>query len=158
MPNCQLSLAENVFGNCSKLENVNIKDISSWCETDFGNIYSNPLYYAKNLILNGNTIEGNLVIPDGTKKIALMAFFDCNGLTSVTVPDSVTSIGEKAFCDCDNLTSVYCKSKTPPTGGSNMFDLNGWERKIYVPTISVDEYKALTCWSDYASYIIGYDF
>ena len=158
MPNCQLSLAENVFGNCSKLENVNIKDISSWCETDFGNIYSNPLYYAKNLILNGNTIEGNLVIPDGTKKIALMAFFDCNGLTSVTVPDSVTSIGEKAFCDCDNLTSVYCKSKTPPIGGSNMFDLNGWERKIYVPTISVDEYKALTCWSDYASYIIGYDF
>ncbi len=34
------------------------------------------------------------------------AFYDCNGLTSVTIPNSVTSIGSSAFYDCTSLTSV----------------------------------------------------
>lgn len=30
--------------------------------------------------------------------------------------------------------------------------------KIYVPTASVSAYKAASHWSDYASYIVGYEF
>lgn len=37
-----------------------------------------------------------------------------------------------------------------------MFYNNASGRKIYVPTESVEAYKA--GWSDYASYIEGYDF
>ena len=39
-----------------------------------------------------------------------------------------------------------------------MFDNNASGRKIYVPTASVDAYKAAKGWKDYADYIVGYDF
>ena len=39
-----------------------------------------------------------------------------------------------------------------------MFNSNASGRKIYVPTKSVDAYKRTSYWSDYESYIYGYDF
>jgi hypothetical protein len=56
------------------------------------------------------------------------------------------------------LTSVYCKPTTPPTAGNDIFYINASGRKIYVPTESVEAYKSAEYWSDYANYIVGYDF
>ena len=39
-----------------------------------------------------------------------------------------------------------------------MFDYNASDRKIYVPYASVDTYKAVSYWSDYADYLVAYDF
>lgn len=39
-----------------------------------------------------------------------------------------------------------------------MFSSNASGRKFYVPTASVEAYKAASQWSDYASYIVGYDY
>jgi hypothetical protein len=39
-----------------------------------------------------------------------------------------------------------------------MFSHNASGRKIYVPTASVNAYKAASGWSDYASDIEGYNF
>ena len=75
-------------------------------------MYSNPLYYAHNLYLNGELIE-NLVVPDGVTSIGDWTFAGC-GLTSVTIPDSVTSIGESAFTNCSSLTKV------------NISDISAW--------------------------------
>ncbi len=58
---------------------------------------------------------------------------------------------------CDGLTSIYCKALTPPSIAANSFKLNSY-LKIYVPTESVDAYKAATGWKEYSSYIYGYDF
>jgi hypothetical protein len=70
----------------------------------------------------------------------------------------VTLINEFAFKDCSALTSVYCKPTTPPTigGGGKPFNNNASNRKIYVPTASVDTYKGTTTWKDYT--ITGYDY
>ncbi len=63
----------------------------------------------------GDKYNGAIVIPAEIEhngrtykvtSIAVEAFWDCDGLTSVTIPGSVTSIGNRAFQDCDNLTSV----------------------------------------------------
>ena len=105
----------------------------------------------------------SITIPDSVTEIGEYAFRGCTSLTSVTIGNGVTSIGQRAFYNCTSLTEVYCKPTTPPTAAGyysrwNAFDNNASERKIYVPTASVEVYKSADWWSDYASDIVGYDF
>lgn len=66
---------------------------------------------------------------------------------------------KKGNCaNCTSLTSVYCKATTPPEGCEDMFCDNADGRKIYVPTGSVDTYKAADYWKEYANDIVGYNF
>ena len=82
----------------------------------------------------------------------------CICMDRKTAASGVTSIGVSAFYYCDSLTSVYCEATTPPTGDSSMFGENASDRKIYVPTESVEAYKSASGWSEYADAIVGYDF
>ena len=101
----------------------------------------------------------SVTIPDSVTMIVISAFRDCDALTSVTIPDSVTTIGSYAFYNCDALKEVYCEPTTPPSlGNSSVFDNNSSDRKIYVPTASVDTYKAASRWSEYADAIEPYNF
>ena len=112
-------------------------------------------------ILQSNIYEngvGVLTFDDAITSIGNMAFLYCSTLASITIPDSVTEIYQSAFYYCLSLAKVYCKPTTPPTGDGDMFDRNANGRKIYVPTESVDAYKAAEWWSDYSSAIVGYDF
>lgn len=94
----------------------------------------------------------NLTICKGLNTIKENAFFKCN-FRSVTIPESVTSIEKDAFYFCESLESIYCKPLTPPRIGSSAFSFNASGRKIYVPAISVDEYK--TSWNTYKNSIIS---
>ena len=105
IPNSVTSIGVSAFYNCSNLSKVHIFDIAAWCNIDFGNDGSNPLYYAHNLYLNDILIT-DLVIPDNVTSISDYAFSSCIRLTSVTIPNSVTSIGDSAFSGCSGLTSV----------------------------------------------------
>jgi hypothetical protein len=142
--------------------------------------YSNPLYYAKNLYLNG-TLVTRLTIPSDVTKILPYAFTNADCLKVVTIHDNVTWIEYSAFDDCDELTNVsigsgilkifdrafyscdklglvYCKAVNPPISGYRMFHNNASGRKIYVPSASVDAYKSNSYWRDYSGTIYGYDF
>lgn len=107
----------------------------------------------------------NITIPDSVITIEQQAFRNCYGLTSVVIPPSVKYVDSVIFVECTNLSSVYCQRKSPPghpLGYPNypkdMFLYNAPDRKIYVPTESVDVYKAALGWSEYADAIVGYDF
>ena len=91
-------------------------------------------------------------IPNSVTKIGDAAFVDCASLTSIDIPNSVTSIGEEAFRECISLTSVTVNAITPPTLGTKVF-MNTNDCPIYVPSASVNAYKAATNWSYYASRI-----
>ena len=108
IPNSVTSIGEWAFYGCKSIEAVYITDIAAWCNISFSDYYSNPLYYAKNLYLNGQLVT-ELVIPEGVTTIGDYAFYYCKSLTSITIPDSVTSIGDYAFSSCTSLTSIKYK-------------------------------------------------
>ena len=66
----------------------------------------NPLVILGRTLIDGQTCEGNVVIPDSVTNIGDYAFDKCDSLTSITILDSVTSIGKEAFYYCENLDSV----------------------------------------------------
>ena len=105
-------IADDAFNRCSGLNKVNISDIKAWCNINFVNYTSNPLYYAKNLYLNDTKIT-DLVIPNSVTSIGKYAFYGCD-LTSVTIQNEQLKIGSNAFAS-DNCNNIFCSSKTPPT-------------------------------------------
>ena len=105
IPDSVTSIGNSAFYNCTSLTSVHISDIAAWCNISFVDGYSNPLYYAKNLYLNGNLVT-ELVIPNSVTSIGNSAFYNCTSLTSVTIGNGVTSIGSSAFEGCSSLTSV----------------------------------------------------
>ena len=99
----------------------------------------------------------SVTIGNSVTTIENYAFYGCSKLTSVTIGDSVTTIEKQAFYYCTSLKAVYCKPTTPPTGGDRMFDYNASGRKIYVPASDdnsiINAYKAKQYWRDYKNYI-----
>ena len=112
IPDSVTSIGSSAFFGCSGLAGVYITDLAAWCRISFDNHTANPLYYAKNLYLNGTLVEGELVIPDSVTSIGSYAFFGCSGMTGITIPDSVTNIGRYAFSSCNGLTSVTFRNTT----------------------------------------------
>ena len=102
--NSVTSFDENAFQYCDTLTSLYYTgNIADWCEISwrYKGIQTGYTFY-----IDGETIEGELIIPDGVTSIGDYAFAGCTGLTSVIIPDSVTSIGESVFHSCSGLTSI----------------------------------------------------
>lgn len=106
IPSSVTTIGWNAFYVCTGITKVNITDLAAWCNIDFKVNYSNPLYYAHNLYLNGKLIE-ELIIPDSITALKQYVFYYCTGITSVSFHEKLTYVGEYAFYECDNLTDIY---------------------------------------------------
>ncbi|WOD44624.1 leucine-rich repeat domain-containing protein [Hwangdonia lutea] len=82
-----------------------------------------------NVAVSGNNgqYSGDIVIPStvtyasvvyAVTAIRGVAFYNCNGLTSVTLPNSITTIGDSAFSNCTSLTSINVPSSVTSIGHS----------------------------------------
>ena len=90
-------------------------------------------------------------LPSTIENIGNQAFYNCKLLDDVVIPDKVSVIGGEAFRKCSNLKSLTFKSATPATLGTDVFAELPENYVLYVPTESVDAYKA--AWSQYADHI-----
>ncbi|MEE1365723.1 MAG: leucine-rich repeat protein, partial [Muribaculaceae bacterium] len=139
--NSVTSIGDYAFEGCSGLTIVYINDLEAYCNIEFANYNANPVYYAKNLYLNGSLIE-DLVIPEGVAKISDYSFRGLNHIKTVTIPNSVTSIGYRAFYGCSGLTSIEIPNSVTSIGG----DAFGWCSGLTSVTIG----NSVTSIGDYA--------
>ena len=138
LPNNLSSIGDYVFHNCYNLSNVTLP---SGVKSIAGYTFNNC-----NCLLH-------VTIPSGVISVGNSAFNGCYSLTSVTIPSAVTSMDNRAFYACYYMTEYHIKPTTPPTIGTNVFYRIASDCKIYVPSASVNTYKAASEWSTYASQI-----
>ena len=137
LPNSLIEIGEEAFYACSVLYSVVIpNNVTSIGRLAFCSCGLRDVTFGNSV----TTIEAN-------------AFVRCEKLRTVTLPSSVTSLGDGAFSHCHVLGTVTCKATIPPTMGNAVFGDDRWLTAIYVPSGSVDAYKAADGWKDYASLI-----
>ena len=136
MPDSVEYLGEDAFYDCSSLTSVTLS--------------SGITYIRKDAFSYCRTLSG-ITIPQSVERIGYGAFWG-SGLRTINIPSSVTRIDESAFRNCNHLLSVTVNAVTPPTLGSYAFDNTG-DCPIYVPCEAIDDYKAASGWSTYASRI-----
>lgn len=137
LPNSITYIGMYAFAACEGLFSINIPNSVTLIETG--------------VFLRCKALE-SIIIPNSITSIKHEAFSNCKSLISVNIPNSVTEIGDRAFYGCNELTSVTIKALIPPQINNSTFqDTN--LTNIYVPSDSVDAYKAAPIWSDYADVI-----
>ena len=137
VPDSVISIGNYTFYSCSNLTSITIP-----------NSVTNIGHYTFQIC--GLT---SVTIPNSVTSIGDAAFHSCHQLASCTIGSGVTNIDVQIFHSCDSLTSVTVEAIIPPTLGDSAFEDNASGRKIYVPSTSVDAYKAASGWSYYASAI-----
>ena len=120
IPEGMTSIGGGAFAGCDSLIAVHISSLEVWCNIDFASSSANPLYYAKNLYLNGELVT-ELTIPNSVTAIKDYAFDSYPSLTAITIPEDskLTSIGYDAFYDCSSLKTVINYSDLPLQRGSS---------------------------------------
>ncbi len=147
IPSSITYVEHNAFEGCTSLDSVKINDLFSWCGIDFYDHYSNPLFFANHLYLNGDEIK-NLMIPTGLTEIKWIAFENCSGLNSIFIPSSVTKIGNFAFSGCNEVEHVSVEWESPITQFARDFT-NRANATLYVPFGSKEAYLLADYWKEF---------
>ena len=93
------------FDGCVNIKNVHISDLSNWCNIEFSDKLSNPLYYADGLYLNDELVT-DVVLPDQIDTVKAYTFAGYDNLKSLVIPKSVTSINCGTLVDCNGIISL----------------------------------------------------
>lgn len=141
MPNSLTSIGASAFSNCIQMKEIVIP-------TNVRTIGKYAFYYCY-------AADSGVTIPEGITELQEYTFAACRKVPSVILSSTITSIGNRCFNGCTGLTDVTCNATTPPSMGENVFNNTQSLTNIYVPSSSVDAYKAASGWSDYASIITG---
>ena len=102
-------IEQNAFSNTEKLENVYFKgSISDWCNIEFENEKSNPMFYAENFYTyeaNQFKLVTSFKLPSNKTKINPFTFAGFE-IDKLTIDDNLLAIGDGAFLKC-NVADLY---------------------------------------------------
>lgn len=121
------------FTNSTAIQRVNVESLADWCNMSFGNSYATPLCGGAKLYVDGTAIEGDLVIPEGVKKVGDYAFMNYSYIHRVVLADSVEELGKCAF------DSVECYSLVV---GKNLKDYVGYNTDHSGSTLTTNTFDS----------------
>lgn len=108
-----MTINDDAFHQCPKLNAVNIVNLRSWAQTNFSNTDANPASTAHHLYMNNHEIF-EVKLPTGTRYINNNAFNGCTAIRSLIIPETVEQVAENIFFGCTSLKAVYCYADVPP--------------------------------------------
>lgn len=115
LPSTLKKIGQKAFEGDSILAKTEFPDIARWCDVEFSDSLSNPVYYSRNLHVGGALME-NLKIPSGVKRIRDYAFTRCHSIKSLELPNTLESVKSYAFYDCRNIPSLTIPESVDTVG------------------------------------------
>ena len=145
IPDGVTSLTYGTFGECGELVSLQMSD----SVIDIANSAFQECTALQSVRLSGNL-----------ESIGSYAFNGCVNLKNIILPSSLKAIRGNAFQSCDNLEYIICNAVTPPdlsdldwAESSGLDGLSEERVKIFVPSVSLDEYKVAEHWSRFSEMI-----
>ena len=99
-----VSVSELAFTGCGALAEINVTD-KNRSFSSYGS-----LLLSKDgtvLVKCAEAAAGDLVIPEGVKKIASYAFCNCNKVSSIKLPQSLEEIEERGIYACNGISELH---------------------------------------------------
>lgn len=158
IPDTVTSIGSNAFLNCKGMTSTSIDSASiggyafNGCTSLTSVTFGSGVTSIGDNAFNGCTGLTTVNIPDNVTNINQNAFRQCSSLTTVSIGSGITNLGAWAFGNNNTLTDFTIRAVTPPTTSSPFISVTS-DFTIYVPSASVNAYKAAGGWSAYASRI-----
>ena len=152
------SIKDSAFMDCHDVKRAiipsSVKNIGKYAFLGCKNLKSVQLPLGLSTIEEGSFLNceklDSVIVPSSVAHIKAKAFAGCNKLSTIMLPAYLESLDNSVFSGCSALTAIECRSKTVPQVSPRTFNgINKWLCTIYVPSGSVDKYKAAEGWKDY---------
>lgn len=124
IPDTVTRIGKLAFFGCFELENITVPE--SVTDIGAGAFFhtlwqekkqkESPYIVINGILVDGTAATGDLIIPDGVKKINDYAFERCFLITGVVIPEGVETIGEGAFSKCNSIGNVVLPSTLKSVG------------------------------------------
>ena len=106
IPSSLRRIDDFAFHRCESLVVVNVENLESWFQIQFGDSWSNPMELANSFCLNGVLVDYDIEIPSGITEIGFMQCACLHWVKRWDIPEGVERIGSHAFSRCHNLGEV----------------------------------------------------
>lgn len=103
-----LEIQQAAFEDASTLT-VRVATLNIWCAMNFAETAANPLSEGAELLIGGQALPQQLIIPDTITEIGSYVFCGLD-FTEITVPASVSKIGDGAFANNSVLISAHIEA------------------------------------------------
>lgn len=179
LPDGMNTVPEHMFSNCKSLSRVDLNDVTSLGNFAFNGCTALTTLIADNLETLGQySLQDTRLSTVNLLKATSFGqgcFYNCTSLTSATLSaavtlgnqvfygnnnlstvdlgSGVTSIGNDCFRGCTSLSSLTVRATAVPSLNTTLSSYGAFTPIIYVPSASVEDYKAAAVWSNYAARI-----
>lgn len=144
IPDGVAEISYGMFRDCWNLKEISIPegvtavDANAFDNTSYleQQLSDDGMFYVNNILVKvAPETEGEVVVKDGTVKIAPEAFENCFSVSSVILPDSLEEIPSMTFISCRDMKEITIPDKV------KKLDLNNFNSEIEIINIgkSVEE-------------------